>query len=206
MVEAMIDLETYGLPPKGLPISIGAVKFDADDMCIVDRFHICIDPETVTDLDFTIHPGTVKWWMMEDRDDAREIWLQAPKFDMGTALAGFLDWFGPSSMPVWGNAATFDIVILAHAFKTMRLPCPWKFWDERCHRTLKTLAPEPVTRRAFETGLHRAGSGVLHTALVDAEVQSWQNMLLRAADPRYAVENIDHEHVAVTGNIDDANT
>ena len=197
--ECMIDLETFGMPPDGLIVSIGAVKFDPDTVKIVDRFHLAIDPELCRDQHFTIDPGTVKWWLDPKRDAPRQVWLDQPKFDPGTALAGFLDWYGPATMPTWGNAVTFDIILMKSAFKALHLGCPWQFWDERCHRTLKTIPPEIVTKRSFQMGIMHAGSGVLHTALFDAEVQAWQNMLIRGAmQPKLKAE-VEAEPDALAG-------
>ena len=44
---------------------------------------------------------------------------------------------------IWGNGATFDIVILKAAFERCSITWRFSFWNERCFRTL--LAENPKT-------------------------------------------------------------
>jgi hypothetical protein len=79
------------------------------------------------------------------------------------ALTKFSDWFGPKSLPVWGNGAVFDNTILSNAyFNTGREP-PWKCWDDRCYRTVKAL---------FHWVKSDDREGVYHNALDDAVYQT----------------------------------
>jgi len=65
-------------------------------------------------------------------------------------------------IPVWGNGATFDNVILSTAYGLIGQPVPWQFTEDRCYRTLKNLCPQvPMVR----TGTH-------HNALEDCKSQA----------------------------------
>jgi exodeoxyribonuclease VIII len=156
----MVDLETWSTANHATIISIGAVKFVGDS--IVDRFHVGIDPRSCTEYNFHIDPDTILWWMDESRNAAREEWLSLNKVDIFSALDGFSQWFGTEMLPVWGNGATFDNVILRSAYKIVNLQCPWPFWMDRCYRTMKAshpILPDP------RTGTH-------HNALDDAAYQA----------------------------------
>ena len=67
--------------------------------------------------------------------------------DLDEALLGFAAWFGDESLPVWGNGATFDNVVLSNVFAQFRLDRPWSYKHDRCFRTIKHLLP-PVPRRS----------------------------------------------------------
>jgi hypothetical protein len=159
-----IDLETLSTSSNALILSIGAAKFDPLGGDITDTFHTAIDLDQLpaNAYGFDISPSTVKWWLAEDKTAARAALAEASKTDLHSALYGFADWFGPESLPVWGNGATFDNVILRNAFTKMGLETPWKYTHDRCYRTLKNLSP------GFTSGLDYVRSGVAHSAVDDA--------------------------------------
>ena len=169
----MIDLETWGTDLDAIVISIGAVKFDPEwspledrpDPVVVDMFHVGVLPKSAQALGFKADADTVMWWMDPKRDEARASWLALEKVDYGTALAGFLSWYGDTSLPTWSNAVSFDVAILKHQLTKLNLPCPWAFWNERCYRTLKNLSSVPYPSEE-ET------QGIAHSALGDAYRQA----------------------------------
>jgi exodeoxyribonuclease VIII len=79
------------------------------------------------------------------------------------ALEEFNAWIGDgNNTKVWGNGASFDNAILAHAYGKTRMTLPWKFWNDRCYRTVKALNPQVAMQE----------SGVAHHALDDARKQA----------------------------------
>ena len=176
----MVDLETWSTAPNATVISIGAVAFDPTHHGIIDAFHVGIDPKllgTAAGALFHIDPSTIDWWMDADRAAARAAWLAMEKLDLPTALYGFTDWyFGHvageklpegEGIPIWGNGAAFDNVILRRSYELMNMSCPWKFWDDRCYRTLKSVSSTRRPKVNFEEH-----GGVAHTALADATAQA----------------------------------
>jgi exodeoxyribonuclease VIII len=108
-----------------------------------------------------ISKETIKWWSEQNKEALRE--LTRNNVPLKQALDDFEEWFGPKSLPVWGNGAVFDNTILANAyFNTDREP-PWKCWDDRCYRTVKAL---------FHWVPADAREGVYHNALDDAMHQT----------------------------------
>lgn len=148
MQHVMLDLETFGNGSTASIISIGAVKFDPNTMTRVDdSFYVAVDPESCAQYGLKIDAGTILWWMQPDQTGAREDWLKTEKLDLASALEGFAMWFGANSMPVWGNGATFDNVILRNAYQVTGLECPWSFRHDRCYRTFKSIAPAVEMQR-----------------------------------------------------------
>ena len=160
----MLDLETLGTAHNAAILSIGAIKFDpmGDENSPDERFHVAIDPRTCTDYGMTVDASTVMWWLDDQRDEARKDMSVREKLDLPSALYGFVEWFGPKSLPIWGNAASFDNTILKTAYELIGMDPPWRFWDDRCYRTLKNLAP----------GVEMDRTGTHHTALDDAVSQA----------------------------------
>lgn len=162
MTQVMIDIETLGTGHDAVILSIGAAKFDFQREGLIDSFYQAVDPGSCQHYGLSVTMSTVMWWLDEDRAEARKALLAESRLDLATVLEGFSMWFGPESLPVWGNGATFDNVIVRTAFERVHLDCPWKFWHDRCYRTVKALAPEIEIIR----------EGTHHDALADAVSQA----------------------------------
>ncbi len=166
MNHVMVDIETFGTNNDALILSIGAVKFDpntpANENPIRDKFYVAIDPASAHKFGGVMDPATVLWWMDAERNEARTSLLGSDRVDIVSALEGLAMWFGDKSLPLWGNGSTFDNVILRRAYERLGLETPWKFWHDRCYRTVKSLAPTLKLER----------SGVFHNAVDDAITQA----------------------------------
>jgi exodeoxyribonuclease VIII len=159
----MVDLETLSTGPNAAILSIGAVKFDPFDSDVqLDSFYQPIEAASCQALGLTISAETVLWWMETPQDSARIRYLNERHMDLPSTLEGFLSWFGNESLPVWGNGATFDNVILRNAIEKVGYEVPWRFWHDRCFRTLKNMAP----------GVEAPAPEIRHHALCDAVSQT----------------------------------
>lgn len=158
----MIDIETLGTGHLPVILSIGAAKFDPHGDSINDSFYVAVDPVSCEHFGLKVTASTAMWWMDPERDVARTNMLQESRVDLATALEGFIQWYGHDSLPTWGNGATFDNVIMRSVLDKVMYECPWKFWDDRCYRTLKSMAPSIKIER----------HGMYHNALDDAVSQA----------------------------------
>jgi len=155
----MLDLETMGQRKDAAIIAIGAVKFG--DGKIYDEFYQIIDLQSSIDAGLSIDASTIMWWMKQS-DAARNEFGRASASIDGV-LQNFSDWIGDDSDPeIWGNGAAFDNVILANAYHKCGIKQPWKYWNDRCYRTIKAMVPKLTLER---TGTH-------HNALDDAKHQA----------------------------------
>lgn len=159
-VNVMVDLETFGVGRKAMPISIGAVKFDA--IGVLERFHVGITPESAQRAGFRMDASTMLWWLDPERAPAWAAWGELEKFSITEALDGFAMWFGPEQLRLWGNGATFDNVILRDAYNLCGFEFPTAWWNDRCYRTVKSLCPHIEMERV----------GTHHSAVDDAESQA----------------------------------
>lgn len=158
----MHDIETMSTETNAAIIAIGACKFDPNGGEIVDTFYRSIDLASNMQFSRDFSASTLMWWLSPERDVPRARWVAETKVDLPTALHDYARWFGPVSLSVWGNAASFDNTIVESAYKAVGLPVPWKFWHGECYRTMKNRAP---TLRVPRTGTH-------HHALDDAISQA----------------------------------
>lgn len=169
-IHVMQDIETWGTGNKAVPVSIGAVKFDGND--IIDKFHVGIDPEDAQRYGLEIDAGTLLWWMSEERDAARKEWLALPKVDMFAALDGFAIWVKQTPTDdlgsLWGNGATFDNVILRSAYAAAGLDYPVRFFKDECYRTVKNRCKDVEFVRI----------GTHHSAVDDAASQALHLMAI----------------------------
>ena len=160
----MIDLETLSTETNAVIIALGAVKFDPEAEGIQSGFYLRIDADGQPQIfDRHMDPKTVMWWMSASQDDARKALLSTDAIDLPSALSGFDEWFGLESMPVWGNGATFDNMILRSAYGAIGSEAPWNFRHDRCFRTFKALADvegppmaEGVEHNALDDAIHQA--------------------------------------------------
>lgn len=169
-MHVMLDLETMGRTTTAPIVAIGAVTFTS--VGVHDSFYTAIQLQSAAE-GAVIDPETVLWWL-EQSDDVRAEVRRAtePQY---RALERFANWLPQEFAGIWGNGAGFDNALLAAAYTRMKLPVPWRFWQDRCYRTVKSLFPGvPYTR----TGTH-------HHALDDARTQAEHLIAINAAHGRF---------------------
>lgn len=158
-VDVMIDLETLGLKQGCQILSLGAISFN---LGCKEEFYSNIE----RDYRFYVDESTVAWW---EKQDPHALAAAYAKGDLTSVvltkfseyLAGLESLYG-YPVRVWGNAASFDIKILEYAYEIVRIPVPWKYYNEMCYRTLKNLVPSLLCPKPVLT----------HHALEDARVQA----------------------------------
>ena len=156
--QIMLDLETLGNKPGSVIVAIGAVKFGNGE--ILDSFYERVDAESCVNLGLRMDVSTVLWWMKQNDDARKEI--TQPGGKLSEVLMRFAAWVNDLGAEVWGNGASFDNVLLSDAYDRAQLPRPWKYYNDRCYRTVKNLRPEvPMIR-----------GGTHHNALDDAKSQA----------------------------------
>lgn len=156
----MVNLETLGLTPDSVILSIGAVVFD--EAAIYSEHH------WVLDLDQPgrrIDAGTVKWWMKQNEAarsaifSAKEIWM------LYRAIDEFNNLFDADAR-VWANGANFDIPILENVYtNAFDQSTPWKYKNTRCYRTVRAMFP------GIDNEIDSMGEE--HNALDDARHQAY---------------------------------
>ena len=160
----MLDLETMGNGPDAAIIAIGACKFDITG--IQDTYYCVVDLTSSLNAGLKVDGDTILWWLKQS-DDARKA-IHSPLTSANKiteALETFACWVEKNNQKnpkIWGNGASFDNVILANAYGKVGLETPWKYYNDRCYRTIKAMYPEIKMNR----------KGTHHNALDDAISQA----------------------------------
>lgn len=160
--QVMLDIETLSTDPRATILSIGAVKFDATGVTD-DTFYTTINLADQKSIGRIVSPDTIDWWKNRTRE-AQQVIRDAKSSDhtLKDALTSFSMWFGRKSLPTWGNGSDFDNVIVQTAYEDVKMVPPWKFWHNRCYRTMKNVfdisEPERVGthHNALDDAIHQA--------------------------------------------------
>ena len=156
----MIDLETMGTSANSVILSIGAVAFNKHH--IEDRFEVFIDVDSQRNR--IIHHDTLKWWLGQSPEAQKALTDGMGKaVPMVQALIEFQVFVLKHDGKIWGNGSDFDNALLQQAFCDACIPTPWKFWNNRCYRTIKSTYPQIKADPRI---------GVYHSAVDDAEFQA----------------------------------
>lgn len=168
MKDVMVDLETVGRRAGCGILSIGAVAFDPTTGELGPEHYTVVKLASCEKFALHSDPDTLAWWEKQS-PEAQKVLKQARAArgnkTLDKALMEFnkyLAQFGPKAVRVWGNGSDFDNAILINCYAATELTAGWDFWNNRCFRTLKNLAPSVKVERA----------GVYHNALDDAKTQA----------------------------------
>ena len=174
MKHVMVDLETCGVVPGSVILTIGAVLFDpwAGDLSAPelnpltmadDRvFYRRVDLDSCLDLDMTRDPDTMKWWSEQDADTRFEAFAADPRIKLREALLQLCMWFkGIDASKIWSHGRSFDVAMVEDACRRVELHIPWKFWNIRDTRTLYDFTGVSPHRQANH---HHALWDALHQA------------------------------------------
>jgi hypothetical protein len=179
VLDVMLDLETMGRRPGCAIVSIGAVDFSLTEGRTGEPFYINVDLESCVRLGLTTDPSTIVWWLKQS-DAARGALTRKPAM-IEAALYEFrryLERCGPlNEIRLWGNGPSFDNAILGYAYEAAALEQPWKFWNDRCFRTVTGMFPSVEKRRR---------EGTHHNALDDAIYQAEHLIHIRASKRKTA--------------------
>lgn len=138
----IIDIETLGTRASSKIIAIGACTLDKGYMfdCFIDHAQ--------WGTAFTSDDTTIDWWHKQEPKLKEKVFggIVAPisALMQFTEFLNHIETMTGEEVKVWGNGASFDLSILAHAYTAMYFPLPWKYWNERCFRTVKQLYPLKV--------------------------------------------------------------
>lgn len=176
-MNVMIDLETMGTGPRSAIVAIGAVEFDPAGDELGRQFYIPVDLASSVAAGMTMDPDTVLWWLKQG-DAARAELTAADRMPLAHALQALSRFLAGEDGKtkrdqriLWANGTSFDLPILAEAYRLCALPDPWMYYNERDWRTLRKTLP-PVDHERI---------GTHHDALDDAchQAQHLQRVMAR---------------------------
>jgi hypothetical protein len=157
----MVDLETLSSREDAAILSIGAVRFDLEQLSLGEEFYERVELASCEEKGLRISADTLLWWM-EQTPEARKVFIEQPQISLLSALSKFKEFVAtnPNSV-IWGNGATFDNMILRNAFRACGLSYPVSYRNDLCYRTMRRMFP-----------VIKSEGGVVHNALDDARNQA----------------------------------
>lgn len=169
----MIDIETFGTAPSTVVTAVGIVVFNKER--ILDTLTVHLDIKEQIEAQRQIDGSTILWWLRQSKEAQNALLSgQSIAKSVMAGLKEIEDLFKTYSPGgVWGNASTFDNVIVSDLFRQARRKQPWDFWNDRCYRTMKNVYPDVKIKTV----------GVKHDALSDAISQAEHLMEIQKAYP-----------------------
>lgn len=141
MNNVMVDIETLGIRPTSIFLSLAAVQFDLETGKTGRIFTSNISLESAVRAGRTFDASTLKWWMEQD-DKARKAMFNSPN-GLEDVLVEFSEFLHHIPYPkLWGNSALFDLGIVGDAYDKVNVPRPWSYQNECCYRTVVKLFPD----------------------------------------------------------------
>lgn len=140
MSDVMLDIETLGLSPGSVILSIGAIRLETNE-----KFYEIIDIQSCLDKGLIIEAPTLEWWLSQS-DKARQEILSNDRKLLEDVLNMFNNWITKEDR-LWGNGAAFDIILLKEAYRRCGIKPNWKYRNEMCYRTLAKLFPNDKSTR-----------------------------------------------------------
>jgi hypothetical protein len=139
-IEVMLDLETLGNKPTAPILQIGVVAWNTETGKIEETFIANTSLEDELKSGFKPSGSTFLWWL-EQSEEARLSLIKGQIKSKPTSevLKELKSWFFNKKLEdckVWSNGPAFDSAILATHFQRFNADLPWKFWNDRCFRTL----------------------------------------------------------------------
>ena len=168
----MVDIETLSTAVNAVVLSVGAVEFDP----ITGKIERELYRELRLDMQHArnVSADTVHWWAKQLSENnatnilAKDNANKTPPHTVVFELAEFFKCGGLygttqpeeyKNIEVWACDPDFDLAILSNLYGELNLPVPWKYWNTRSVRTVRTLA------KLHNIGLPRDNAS--HNALED---------------------------------------
>lgn len=151
-MDVMLDIEGLATGPETTILTIAAQEFDP-----LERDRFGRDYYVRVDLDSqegrTIEQGTIDWWATQPEAVREEAFAEHDRVPLRDALQGLhrIVWHAKR---VWSQGPTYDMTILEHAYKSLEMPLPWRYFAVRDSRTVFGLVPSlekyPASHHALE--------------------------------------------------------
>jgi hypothetical protein len=151
----MIDLETLGVEPDCVVMTIGAIKFDPFiDAEPHSGLYLRCDVDEQTAMGRTVDENTLAWWAKQEDAIKDEAFGDHDRVTMDQ-LTRAINKFCVGLDVLWCQGPLFDYAILQNLYKQVGKPCPWHYWQIRDSRTLFAMMPSDP-RKAIQESLHNA--------------------------------------------------
>lgn len=161
-----LDIESMGTTPGSAIVGIGAAFFDVTDGSIDSGFYRAVHLGDCQRHGLTIDASTVMWWLGQPDEVRNAIRFSAyPLADALNDLRAYIEKHSAvENVRPWMRGPSFDASLLRVAYSAAGQVMPWRYWNERCHRTLTARNPS-VEEPKREGAHHNAQDDAVHQAM-----------------------------------------
>lgn len=139
MKHAMIDLETLGVNPGCVFLSLAAVEFEQVERGLIvtgKEFYRNISLESAMEAGLKIEATTLQWWLLQNTEALKKMFEDTN--DLEFVLEAFHEFKQVTGFThPWGNAARFDLGLLLAGYQAVGKTIPYSPFNEMCFRTFK---------------------------------------------------------------------
>ena len=153
----MLDLETLGLNPNSVILSVGAALFSLDGK-IEALYHSRVTIQSCLEEGLQIDGSTIEWWMSQKKENIDRLFAVKAK-ELSLVLDEvyiLVKQAAPYKRYVWSHGSNFDTVLYENACKKVGVPIWWDFRDVRDTRTLFDVANYKYTAKGGHDALDDA--------------------------------------------------
>jgi exodeoxyribonuclease VIII len=151
-MDVMLDIEGLATGPETTILTIAAQEFHPLERGVFGRdYYVRVDLDSQEGR--TIEQGTIDWWATQPAAVREEAFNEQDRVPLRDALQGLhrIIWHAKR---VWAQGPTYDMTILEHAYKSLSMPLPWRYFAVRDSRTVFGLCPNlekyPASHHALE--------------------------------------------------------
>jgi hypothetical protein len=150
----MLDIETLGIKPESVILTLGAVKFDPyHPGKTTTGLYLRVDVDEQIAQGREVNEETVAWWGRQPEHIREEALGDLERVSV-TELMKQLNKFLVAVDEIWCQGPSFDIVILENIYRQYQVSPNWKYHQIRDSRTLFQVHGDPRDKNA--AGLHNA--------------------------------------------------
>lgn len=173
ITDFMIDIETLDTIESAVVLSIGVVAFNHryQEGGITKEFYCGIGTKDLRDeqiiMGRTVSTDTVQWWKKQS-GKAQNVFKNSTHDSVTDALDDLTKFITKSHVTdqpnIWGNGPDFDNQIVSSLYRSYGMTPPWKFFQYRCHRTMKMMHGHIASPLLREGAHHNALDDATHQA------------------------------------------
>jgi len=165
----MIDIETFGTGSQPVIIQIAAVQFNPFTGETLQTINLPIEIQSSLDIGLNVDWSTLKFWFEQEAETIQSVIFAEDRIHIRqafTLLKAFIlscNTTNPhSNVQLWGKGPTFDLSKLSKVYELLDSPLPWKYWNEKCVRTIIGFNKKSSKKIEFTGKPHDAIDDCIH--------------------------------------------
>lgn len=170
LINIVLDLETLSTQENAAILQIGCSipYFDRKNvpLGLACDFEATVSYDAALQSEFHADNDTMLWWEKQLVSTRKLVFSGQDSY--AEVFDKFKEWIesiksGGADVAVWGNGADFDNRLLTYSLDSMGYHKVWRYYHNRCLRTLKAIFPVDIVRNPTH---------IAHTALGDARYEA----------------------------------